>query len=49
MFHALMATTLKHIAKAIEIALDVGGGILDGLTNTSLGREVDHRLSLIHI
>ena len=42
--HALVAAALEHVAKAIEVALDVGRGVLNRVTPARLGGQVHHRL-----
>ena len=40
--HALVAAALEHISKAIEVALDVGRGVLNRITHARLGGQVHH-------
>ena len=41
---AVMATPFQQIPEPHQIALDVSRRILQGVTNTRLGRQVDHHL-----
>ena len=44
MFGAVMAAALQQMAKTHQIALDVSRRVLQGITDTSLGCQVDDHL-----
>lgn len=41
-----MATTLKNVAEAHQVALDVSRRILEGITNPSLCRQIHNNTRL---
>ena len=44
--HAVMAAALENVPEADQIALDVGGRILEGVANPSLSSQIHHFLGL---
>ena len=47
MFHGIVATGLEDVIEAYHVALDIGIGVLDAITDACLGCEVDHDIELI--
>ena len=45
--HRVVSAGFQDIVEAYHIALDVGIGVLDGVTNPSLGSEVDNDIKVI--
>ncbi len=45
--NAVVATAFQDMGKADDVAVDVGQRVLDGVTHTSLGGEVDDTLWLM--
>ena len=47
MLHRIVAASLKNIVESYDVALNIRIGILDGVTDTSLGSQVDYYVKLI--
>ena len=47
MFNTVVPTALQDMAKAHQVALDVSRGILKGVANAGLSREVDNNSRLL--
>ena len=42
LFQALVAAPLEHVSEAIEVALDLSRGVLNRVTHSRLGGQVNH-------
>ncbi len=47
MFHAVSAATFQKVAEVEQVGVDVGQGVIDGISDTGLGRQIHHPLRLI--
>ena len=46
MVHGLGATALQNIGETDQIAVDISGGILEGVADTRLGRKIHHHIKM---
>ena len=47
MLNTMVTAPFEDVSKANDVAVDVSKWVVDGLTHTSLGRQIDHPLWLV--